>query len=90
MQQYKYKFNYCGYLENNGIVSLSGCSCWLANILGDGAVGKGGLLFSCVHSSTALSSKLLTYSVKMSVIVNKPISFKLTMYMFLPLALFLE
>ena len=54
-------------------MSLSGCSCWLAK--GDGAVGKGGLLSSCVHSSTVLSSKVLTYSVRMSAIV---ISFKLT------------
>ena len=50
-------------------MSLSGCSCWLAK--GDGAVGKGGLLSSCVHSSTVLSSKLLTYFVKMSAIVNE-------------------
>ena len=76
VQQYKYKLNYCGYLEINGIVSLSGCLCWLAK--GDSAVGKDGLLSSCVHSSTVLSSKVLTYSVRMSAIVNEPISFELT------------
>ena len=74
--EYNSEVNYCGYLENNGIVSLSGCSCWLAK--GDGAVGKDGALSSCVHSSIVLSSRLLTYSVKMSAIVNKSISFELT------------
>ena len=57
-------------------MSLSGCSCWLAK--GDGAVGKDGALSSCVHSSIVLSSRLLAYSVKMSAIVNKSISFELT------------
>ena len=63
-------------LKNNGIVSLLGCSCCLAK--SDGAVSKDGLLSSCVHSSTVLSSKVLTYSVKMSAIINEPISFELT------------
>ena len=65
-------------LENNGIVSLLGCSCWLAK--SNGAVSKDGLLSLCVHSSTVLSSKVLTYSVKMSAIINEPISFELTIF----------
>ena len=61
-------------------MSLSGCLCWFAK--GDSTVGKDGLFSSCVHSSTVLCSKVLTYSVRMSAIVNEPISFELTIYVF--------
>ena len=76
--EYNFEVNYCGYLENNGIVSLSGCLSWLAK--GDGAVGTDGVLSSCVHSLIVLSTRLLTYSVKMSAMVNKSISFELTIF----------
>ena len=52
--------------------------CLCRGVRGDGAAGKGGLLSLCVHSSTVLSSKVSTFSVRMSAIVNEPISFALT------------
>ena len=58
-----YSFNnyyQCLYLENRGMVSLSGCVYLLAS--GDRAVGKAGLSLSSRHNSTAFTISSSAYA----------------------------